>query len=122
MTKLDMLHQIEAREEQKKKKQKLDQDVLKFIKKEVNLTNLSNHTKCSFLTIEDFMVMTHFENHVPHLTFDFMNFISANQIDLRDISRQISGDHLLGKVEIGVKQRLSLLDPQVNARVEEKKS
>jgi hypothetical protein len=51
-----------------------------------------------------------------------MNFISANQIDLRDISRQISGEHLLGKVEIGVKQRLSLLDPQVNARVEEKKS
>ena len=87
-----MLHQIEAREEQKKIKEKLDQAILKFIKKDVNLTNLSNHSKCSFLTIEDFMIMTQFENHVPHLTFDFMNFISANQIDLRDISRQLSGE------------------------------
>jgi hypothetical protein len=55
----------------------MDSEVLKFIKKEVTLTNLSNHKKCTYLTFEDFMLLVNFEKHIPHLTYDFMTFISA---------------------------------------------
>ena len=119
MTKLEMLHQIEAREEEKKKKAKLDKEVLKFIKKDINMTNLTNHSKCTYLTFEDFMVLAPFERHVPQLTYDFMNYISADQIDLRDISWQLYGDPLSQTIEVGIKQRLSLLGPRINAKVEE---
>jgi hypothetical protein len=63
------------------------------------------------------MVYATFENQIPHLTFDFINYITASQIDLKHLQKILTGEYLqrppAAPLDSSLHQRISLLGPRL---------
>jgi hypothetical protein len=56
--------------------------------KQANIASL----KCIHITFEEFSQYAQFEFGVPQITYDFIKFITGDQIDMREVSKALMAE------------------------------
>lgn len=93
VTRLDTLHSLEAKDDRMKQ----------YSNRYSNLGDTSrfSHEKsrklsgnnCTQLTLDEFSHLINFEGGVPQITYDFITYITAGQVNMREVSKALAAEN-----------------------------